>query len=68
MAISYSFQIVALGQLRHYDKQRLQQANHHNISSLGIQPLRGYKFYFQIHSDLYPKVGVVLEVLATGNN
>lgn len=43
-------------------------ANHHNISSPGIHPLRGFKFYFQIHSDLYPRVGVVLEVLATGNN
>lgn len=58
----------SLGAAASLDKQRLQQANHHNISSLGIQPLRRYKFYFQIHSDLYPKVGVVLEVLATGNN
>lgn len=40
----------------------------HSISSLRIHPLRIFKFYFQIHSDLYPKVGVVLKVLATGNN
>lgn len=43
-------------------------ARHHSISSLRIHPLRIFKFYFQIHSDLYPKVGVVLKVLATGNN
>lgn len=43
-------------------------ARHHSIPSLRIHPLRIFKFYFQIHSDLYPNVGVVLKVLATGNN
>lgn len=40
-------------------------ANHHNISSPGIHPLRGFKFYFQIHSDLLPKSGSCLG--GTGN-
>lgn len=68
MAISYSFQHISLGAAASHRQAKTSTANHHGISSLEIHPLRGFKFYFQIHSDLYSKVGVVSEALATGNN
>lgn len=55
--ISYSLQKIALG---HCVGMRSRGFNSQtpNTSSLRAHPLRSFKFYFQIHSDLSSKVGL----------